>query len=424
MQLIVTKFGGTSLATPERVQAAAQRLVDYHNEGKQVVAVVSAMGSSTDELLKLARSVNDNPPARELDMLLSTGEMVSMSIVAMAIAALGVKAMSLTGRQAGIMTTGTHSKAMISALKCDRVHKALDTGHIVIVAGFQGTTQDGDVTTLGRGGSDTSAVALAAGLNADVCEIYSDVDGIYTCDPRVVPRATKISEISYDEMLELAAAGAGVLQMRAVEFARNYKVPLHCRSAFSDASGTYVKEETMEGAVVSGIAFDKSEAKITIRNVPDRVGISAIVFGAIAQANINVDMIVQNVSEHGFTDISFTVPLGDMPRIKPVLDALSVELSVREYLVDDTVAKVSVVGAGMKSSPGIAAKMFRVLADNGINISMISTSAIRISVVIDGAHLERAVTALHTAFELDSSEVFEETLLSPEELAAKAAKGR
>ncbi|MCL1891142.1 MAG: aspartate kinase [Coriobacteriia bacterium] len=424
MSIIVTKFGGTSLATSERVRAAAERLVAYHNEGKQVVAVVSAMGAATDELLALAKSVNPSPPARELDMLLATGEQVSMSVVAMAVEALGVPAMSLTGRQAGILTSKAHNKATISELKCDRVQKALDGGHIVIVAGFQGTTLEGELTTLGRGGSDTSAVALAAALAADVCEIYSDVDGIYTCDPRVVPRAHKLDEVSYEEMLELAAAGSGVLQMRAIEFARNFKVKLHCRSAFSSANGTLVKEETMEQAVVSGIAFDKSEAKVTIRNVPDALGIAGELFGAIATANINVDMIVQNISEHGHTDISFTVPIGDLTKIKTVLDGLLDKLGIREYVVDDTIAKVSIVGAGMKSNPGIAAKMFTVLAKNGVNISMISTSAIRISVVIDEPSVESAVLALHTAFGLDADEVFEETQLSDEELAAKAKKGR
>ena len=424
MSLIVMKFGGTSLATPERVRSVAQRLVDCHSDGTQVVAVVSAMGKSTDDLVALARSVNSNPPARELDMLLATGEQVSMSVVAMAVAALGVSAISLTGRQAGILTSHVHNKATISELKCERVRKALDAKRIVIVAGFQGITDDGDITTLGRGGSDTTAVALAAGLKADLCEIYSDVDGIYTCDPRMVPHARKLEEISYEEMLELAGAGAGVLQMRAVEFARNFKVPLMCRSSFTNAPGTYVKEVTMEQAIVSGIAFDKSEAKITIRNVPDQLGIAAAVFGAIANTGVNVDMIVQNVSERGFTDISFTLPIGELSKITPVLDGLMETLGAREYLVDETIAKISLVGAGMKSNPGIAAKMFRILAENEINIDMISTSAIRIGVVIDGTLLERALVALHTAFGLDADEVFEETQLSAEELAAKAAKGR
>jgi len=424
MSRIVTKFGGTSLATPERVKAVARRLVDYHNEGHRVVAVVSAMGASTDDLLSLAQSVNEAPPARELDMLLATGEQVSMSIVAMAIEALGVQALSMTGGQVGIVTTGIHNKAKISEIKADRLLKALDADKIVIVAGFQGVTREGDITTLGRGGSDTTAVALAAGIKADVCEIYTDVNGVYTADPRMVPRARKLDGISYDEMLELAASGAGVLQMRSVEFARNFGVTIHCRNAFTNTPGTLVKEASMEQALVSGIAYDNSEAKLTIRDVPDHVGIAAEVFSTIADANINIDMIVQNISENGHTDISFTSPINELPRLRPVLDVLIASLGARTYLVDETIAKVSVVGAGMKSNPGIAAKMFKVLAQNDVNISMISTSSIRVSVVIDGDKTERAMQALHTAFGLDSDEVFEETQLSGEELAAKAAKGR
>ncbi|MDR1712650.1 MAG: aspartate kinase [Coriobacteriales bacterium] len=425
MSLIVTKFGGTSLATPERVLGVAQRLVDYHQAGHQVVAVVSAMGKSTDDLLRLANSVNPNPPARELDQLMATGEMVSMSIVAMAVEALGVQAVSMTGRQAGIVTTEVFNKAKIAEIQADRILSELASGHIVIVAGFQGITRTGDITTLGRGGSDTTAVALAAGVGADVCEIYTDVDGVYTCDPRMVPAARKLDAISYEEMLELAAAGAGVLQMRSVEFARNYGVVIHCRSAFNDNPGTLVKEASaMEQAIVSGIAFDKSESKVTIRDVPDRVGIAAEVFGAIAAANINIDMIVQNISEGGSTDISFTVPAGELARLRPVLDSAIANLGIREYLVDESIAKISVVGAGMRSNPGVAARMFKTLADNNVNIGMISTSAIRISVVIDGAQIETALAALHTAFGLDSDNLFEETQLSGEELAAKAAKGR
>ncbi|MDR3037043.1 MAG: aspartate kinase [Coriobacteriales bacterium] len=425
MSLIVTKFGGTSVANPQRVRDVAQRLVACHHEGNQVLAVVSAMGKSTDDLLKLARSVNPNPPARELDMLLATGEQVSMSILAMAIEALGVGAVSMTGRQAGIVTTTVFNKAKIAEVKADRIRRELGAGRIVIVAGFQGITREGDITTLGRGGSDTSAVALAAGIGADVCEIYTDVDGVYTADPRIVPRAQKLDEISYEEMLELAAAGSGVLQMRSVEVARNYGVTIHCRSAFTTTQGTFVKEGTdMESAIVSGIACDNSEAKITIRDVPDRVGIAAEVFSAIAEANVNVDMIVQNISENGMTDISFTSPISELARLRPVLDVRVKELGVREYLVDESVAKVSLVGAGMKSNPGIAAKMFRVLAKNGINLGMISTSAIRVSVVIEGDRAPSAMRALHTAFGLDSDQVFTETQLSAEELAAKAKKGR
>jgi aspartate kinase len=424
MSIIVTKFGGTSLATPERVQAVAQRLVAYHTAGHEVVAVVSAMGKTTDDLLRLARSVNANPPARELDMLLVTGEQVSMSITAMAIEALGVRARSFTGRQAGIVTTTVHNKAQIEEVKAERIKRALAAGEIVIVAGFQGVTASGELTTLGRGGSDTSAVALAAGIGAQLCEIYTDVAGVYTADPRIVPRAAKLDEISYEEMLELSAAGAGVLQVRSVEFARNFGVTIHCRSAFTGESGTLVKEDTMEQAIIRGIATDGSEAKITIRDVPDRTGIAAEVFTAIADANINVDMIVQDISENGQTDISFTTPAGDLPRLRPVLDAAIAALGARTYVVNEAVAKISLVGAGMKTNPGVAAKMFRVLADEGINIDMISTSAIRVSVVIDADKTEPAMRALHTAFGLDAAEVFEETQLSAEELQAKAAKGR
>jgi aspartate kinase len=425
MALIVAKFGGTSVANPERVKDVARRLVGCLSEGNQVVAVVSAMGSSTDDLLRLARSVNENPPARELDQLLATGEQVSMSILAMAIEALGVDAVSMTGRQAGILTTTVFNRAKIAEVRAERLKKELDLGKIVIVAGFQGITTEGDITTLGRGGSDTTAVALAAGIDADVCEIYTDVEGVYTADPRVVPRARKLTAISYEEMLELAAAGSGVLQMRSIEVARNHGVVIHCRSTFTTSPGTLVKEaKDMESAIVSGIAYDNSEAKITIRDVPDRVGLAAEVFSAIATAGINIDMIVQNISENGMTDISFTCPVNDLARLRPVLNGQICDLGVRDYVIDESVAKLSVVGAGMKSNPGIAAKMFRVLADAGINIDMISTSAIRISVVIAESSAGHAMRVLHTAFGLDSDQIFEETQLTSEELAAKASKGR
>ena len=412
------------MASPERIRKAAQKLVDYHQQGHGVVAVVSAMGKSTDDLLALAHEVNPTPPARELDILLNTGEMVSMSILAMAVEALGCKAKSFTGRQAGIMTTARYNKAQISHIKADKLEQALEEDYIVIVAGFQGITRTGEITTLGRGGSDTSAVALAAALKADLCEIYSDVDGVYTADPRVVPRARKLDAISYEEMLELAAAGSSVLQMRAVEYARNYKVTLCCRSAFSDNPGTIIEEEAVEQAIVSGIAYDNSEAKITIRGVPDKAGIAADVFGAIAKTGVNVDMIVQNVSENGFTDISFTAPVGDLDRLCPVLEKRIERLGAREYLVDKKITKLSLVGAGLRTNPGIAAKMFKVLSQSDINIEMISTSAIRISVVIDSKKAKIAQQQLHTAFDLDSDQVFKESTLSQEELAAKAAKGR
>lgn len=347
-----------------------------------------------------------------------------MSVLTMAVQALGVPAQGFTGYQAGIITNTRHNKAQISHIKADRIEKSLSEGNVVIVAGFQGYTSTGELTTLGRGGSDTSAVALAAALKADLCEIYSDVDGIYTADPRMVPRAKKLDYISYDEMLELTASGSSVLQMRAVEFARNYKVPLSCRSAFSDEPGTLIKEEAVEQAIVSGIAYDNSEAKITIRSVPDTAGIAAGVFGAIAKANINIDMIVQNVAENGITDISFTAPMGELDRLRPVLEEQIAELGAREYLTNEKVSKLSLVGAGFRTNPGIAAKMFKVLSNNGINIDMISTSAIRVSVIIDVEKIETAIQALHTAFDLDSKQVFQETALSEEELVAKANKGR
>ena len=425
MSLVVAKFGGTSVATPERIRDVATRLVDCQKQGNQVVAVVSAMGKSTDDLLKLAQSVSPHPPARELDVLLSTGEQVSMSLLAMAIESLGSGAVSMTGNQAGIVTTMVFNRAKISEINTERLRRELEDHKIVIVAGFQGVTTQGDITTLGRGGSDTTAVAIAAGLGADVCEIYTDVDGVYTADPRMVPRAHKLDAISYDEMLELAAAGSGVLHMRSVEVARNHGVVIHCRSAFSAAPGTFVREaKDMEQFIISGVAYDNSEAKITIRGVPDQVGIAANLFGAIADTNINIDMIVQNISENGATDISFTSPVNLLGRLRPVLDGQMKTMGVRGYVVDESIAKISLVGAGMKNNPGVAAKMFKVLADNGINIDMISTSAIRVSVVIDGAQTQLAMEKLHTAFGLDSDQVFEETQLSAEELAAKAEKGR
>ena len=403
MSLIVCKFGGTSVASPERIQMVAKKLIAKKQAGHQVVAVVSAMGKTTDELVGLAASLNDNPPAREMDRLLSTGEQVSMTLLAMAIEARGYKAMSFTGRQAGIETDGTHAKAKIVKVHNERIMEALNRGVIAVVAGFQGIDANGDITTLGRGGSDTTAVAVAHGLDADVCEIYSDVDGVYTADPRVCPRAKKLDVISYDDMLELSSSGAGVLQMRAVEFARKYQVVIHSRSAFSDAEGTYIKEETdmMEEAVITGIAHDTSEVKFTIRGVPDMTGVAAKVFSALAGNAVSVDMIIQNISEAGITDIS-----------------------ARDYDVDEDIAKVSLVGTGMKSSPGVAARAFSTLGENQINILAISTSPIRLSVVVDGAQAAAAVRCLHKAFDLDSDSVFEETQLSAEEIAAKMNKGR
>jgi aspartate kinase len=409
MALVVTKFGGTSVGTTERLRAVAARLISRRQSGDSVVAVVSAMGHVTDELVDLARQLCPEPPEREMDMLLSTGEQVSIALLAMAIHAQGHEAISFTGPQVGIVTDAVHSKAKITAVRAERVKEALSQGKIVIVAGFQGTTADGQITTLGRGGSDTTAVAIAAGVGADVCEIYTDVDGVYTADPRIVSGARKIDLISYEEMLEMAASGAGVLQMRAVEFARNHGVVIHCRSSFSDAPGTIVKEadETMEQAIISGVTHDTSEAKLTIRDVPDHPGVAATVFGRLADNNVNVDMIIQNVSEDGATDISFTAPKDDLPRANRVLEELVSELGAREWSVDESIAKVSLVGAGMKTHPGIAAGMFKTLADAGVNIDLISTSPIRISCVISASQVSAAVIALHSAFGLEDGQPIE-----------------
>ena len=425
MALIVAKFGGTSVASPERIKNVAKRLVGMRQRGDEVVAVVAAMGKTTDELMGLASAITTAPPARELDRLLSTGEQVSMTLLAMAIEARGYKAMSFTGRQAGIETNGTHNKARIVKVHNERILDALADGAIPVVAGFLGIDANGDITTLGRGGSDTTAVAIAWGINADVCEIYSDVDGVYTTDPRIAPRARKLDSICYDDMLELSSAGSGVLQSRAVEFARKWKVVIHSRSAFSEAEGTYVKEEyEMEEAVITGIASDTSEVKVTIRGVPDMTGVAAKVFSALAGNNVRVDMIIQNVSEDGITDISFTCPGADEKRACETVERILPDVNAREYVVDEDIAKVSIVGTGMKSSPGIAAKAFQTLGENNINILAISTSPIRLSVVVDGAQTAAAVRCLHTAFGLDSDSVFEETQLSAEEIAAKMNKGR
>ncbi len=425
MALIVAKFGGTSVASPERIKNVAKRLAAMRERGDQVVAVVSAMGKTTDELMGLANAVSSNPPARELDRLLSTGEHVSMTLLALALDALGVPAISFTGRQAGIETNGTHNKARIVKVHNERILEALAAGLVPVVAGFQGIDANGDITTLGRGGSDTTAVAVAWGIGADACEIYSDVDGVYTTDPRVAPRARKLSQISYDDMLELSSAGSGVLQSRAVEFAKKWGVVIHSRSAFSDAPGTYIKEEPqMEEAVITGIAHDTSEVKVTVRHVPDAVGVAAKVFTALAEKAVNMDMIIQNTSLDGATDISFTCPASDLPRAMEALDTIVPQIGAESVDVEEDVAKISLVGTGMKSSPGVSAKAFDTLGANNINIIAISTSPIRLSMVIDAAEAQRAVQLLHTAFDLDSESVFEETQLSAEEIAAKMQKGR
>ena len=426
MALIVCKFGGTSVASPERIQKVAKRLIARKQAGNDVVAVVSAMGKTTDELVGLARALNPNPPVREMDRLLSTGEQVSMSLLAMAIEARGYKALSFTGRQAGIETDGSHQRAKIVKVHSERIMEAIAEGAIPVIAGFQGIDPSGDITTLGRGGSDTTAVAIAWGINADVCEIYSDVDGVYSADPRVCPHARKLDQISYDDMLEMSAAGSGVLQMRAVEFARKFGVVIHSRSAFTETDGTFVKEATdmMEEAVITGIAHDTSEVKVTIRGVPDATGVAAKVFGALAANSVNTDMIIQNASEAGVTDISFTCPDADLARARETVDVVAPQIGAREVVVDEDIAKVSLVGTGMKSSPGVAAKAFAVLGENQINIDAISTSPIRLSVVVSAAQAAEAVRCLHTAFGLDSDEIFEETQLSAEEIAEKMNKGR
>jgi aspartate kinase len=411
MALVVTKFGGTSVGSPDRIRAVAERLIARHHAGDRVVAVVSAMGHVTDELVDLAKQITPCPSEREMDMLLSTGEQVSIALLAMSIQAQGAAAVSFTGPQVGIVTDSVHSKAKITAVRAERVRAALEDGLIVIVAGFQGVTDDGQITTLGRGGSDTTAVAIAAGIGADVCEIYTDVDGVFNADPRIAPDARRIDLISYEEMLEMAASGAGVLQMRAVEFARNHGVVIHCRSSFHDGPGTIVKEvdETMEQAIISGVTHDTSEAKVTIRDVPDSPGVAATVFGKLAKSHVNVDMIIQNVSEDGTTDISFTTPKDDLGRAERVLDEIVITLGAREWSVDASVAKISLVGAGMRTHPGVAASMFRSLADAGVNIDLISTSPIRISCVVAADQVGTAVRALHVEFGLDRSEITFET---------------
>ena len=411
MALVVAKFGGSYVATPERVKNVARKLVRRHQSGDQVVAVVSAMGDNTDHLLDLAHSVNPNPPAREMDMLLATGEQVSVAVLAMAVEALGVPAVSHTGAQVGIVTDPTHTSAKIDRIVgMDRVKRDLDEGNIVIVAGFQGVNAAGEITTLGRGGSDTTAVALAAAIEADFCEIYSDVDGVYTADPRICPKAHRVERLSYDEMLELSANGAGVLQLRAVEFASKYGVVIRARSTFLENSkGTVIEEapdrmdytEYSESAVLSGIAHDLSEAKVTLRHVPDRAGIAAAIFGRLGELGVNVDIIIQDVSHDGLTDISFTTPLNGLEHISDALAALCREVNAEGVEINAHIAKVSLVGAGMKSYPGVAAKMFKTLAANDINISMISTSPICISTVIDADQCAKAVQVLHTAFGMD-----------------------
>jgi aspartate kinase len=413
MGLIIQKFGGSSVADAEGMKRVAARIVATKKAGHQVVVVVSAMGDTTDELIELANAVTPIPQGRELDMLLTAGERISMAVLAMAIHNLGFEALSFTGSQAGVITDSVHGKARIIDVTPGRIREAIDSGAIAIVAGFQGISQDTkDITTLGRGGSDTTAVALAAALEADVCEIYTDVDGVFSADPRVVPSARKLKTVTYDEMLELAAAGAKVLHLRCVEYARRFNLPIHVRSSFSPNEGTWVVENhpeggTMEQAIISGVAHDKSEAKVTIVGVPDRTGVAARIFQAIADNDINVDMIVQNVSAAatGLTDISFTVPKAEGQKATTVLQRIQGEVGFASIIYDDTIGKLSLVGAGMRSHPGVTATFFAAMADAGVNIEMISTSEIRISVIVREADLERAAKAAHTAFQLDADQL-------------------
>ncbi|GAA4200388.1 aspartate kinase [Microbispora amethystogenes] len=414
MALVVQKYGGSSVADASCIKRVAQRIVATKKAGNDVVVVVSAMGDTTDELLDLAQQVSPLPPGRELDMLLTSGERISMALLAMAIANLGHEARSFTGSQAGVITDSTHGKARIIDVTPSRIREAVDSGQIAIVAGFQGVSQDSkDITTLGRGGSDTTAVALAAALGADVCEIYTDVDGIYTADPRIVRTARQIPRISYEETMEMAACGAKILHLRCVEYARRFNLPIHVRSSFSTREGTWVVSDPysegteVEQPIISGVAHDRSEAKITVVGVPDKVGEAAAIFRTLADAEINIDMIVQNVSAAatGRTDISFTLPVNDSQTALTALKKIQSQVAFESLLYDDQIGKVSLVGAGMRSHPGVTATFFGALADAGVNIEMISTSEIRISVVVGQNEVDTAVAAAHRAFDLDSDQV-------------------
>jgi aspartate kinase len=417
--IVVQKYGGSSVADAAGIKRVAQRIANTKKQGHDVVVVVSAMGDTTDELIDLANQVSPLPPARELDMLLTAGERISMAVLAMAIQTLGYEARSFTGSQAGVITDAEHGKAKIIDVRPGRILEAVGDGAIAIVAGFQGVSQTTkDITTLGRGGSDTTAVALAVALEAEVCEIYSDVDGIFTADPRTEPRARKIPRISYEETLEMAAQGAKILHLRCVEYARRYDMPIHVRSSFSEKEGTWVvknpvaadatqEDSSMEAAIITGVAHDRSQAKITVVGVPDKVGEAAAIFRAVAEAQINIDMIVQNVSAAatGLTDISFTLPRGEGQVAMAALARLQDVVGYERLGYDDSVGKVSVVGAGMSSSPGISARFFEALSQAGVNIEMISTSEIRVSVVVSETQVEAAVNAAHTAFDLGTDEV-------------------
>ena len=405
MALIVQKYGGTSVGSPERIHAVAERVKRFRNRGDDVVVVVSAMSGETDRLIKLARSVTNEPPARELDVLLATGEQTTIALLSMALAKIGCPARSYTGQQVHILTDSAFGKARILQIDEKRMRADLNQGRVVVVAGFQGVDEEGNITTLGRGGSDTTGVALAAALKADECQIYTDVDGVYTTDPRIVPEATRLDKITVEEMLEMASLGSKVLQIRSVEFAGKYKVPLRVLSSFEEGPGTLItyEENEMEAPLISGIAFNRDEAKLTVRGVPDKPGIAARILGDVGKANINVDMIVQNVGADGTTDFTFTVHRADYKKAMESLKDTARQLAAREVTGDDKIVKISVVGVGMRSHAGIAGQMFRALADEGINIQMISTSEIKISVVVEEKYLELGVRTLHTAFGLDKA---------------------
>ena len=399
MKLIVQKFGGTSVADTSSLKIVAERIIDRKKEGYEVVVVPSAMGSSTDELIDLANELSEKPTPREMDMLLSAGERITMSLLSMHLNSLGHSSFSLTGSQAGIITTSRHGKAEIEEISGERVREGIERGDIVIVAGFQGFNRDTrEITTLGRGGSDATAVALAAALGAEKCEIYTDVEGIFTADPRIIDSAKLIDEITYDEMLEMSSSGAGVLMARSVEFGRRYNVPIIVKSTFTNNKGTVVKEKTMEEAIVSGVTHNDKEVKFTLFGVPDQPGIAGTVFGSLSEIGTNVDMIVQNVSKESITDISFTAPSEQQKDVEDTLKNISKQLDAKGYDVDENIARISIIGAGMKSESGVASKMFKTLGDNKINISMISTSPIRVSCVISSNDIEKALNVLHEEF--------------------------
>jgi aspartate kinase len=407
MAVIVQKYGGTSVGSIDHIKRVAERIAETRNSGKDVVAVVSAMAGKTDELLKMAREISDHPKQREMDLLLSSGERISSALLTIALNAIGCDAVSMTGRQIGLQTDNKHTRARIKQIDGEGCKRYLEKNHVVVVAGFQGINEHGDVTTLGRGGSDTSAVALAVALNADQCEICTDVDGVFTADPRIVPDARKLDTISYDEMLEMSGLGAKVLQLRCVEFAKKYNMPLIVRSSYNNKQGTLISRESpkMEQPVVSGIMYDKNQAKITVKGVPDQPGIAAKLFNALASASVSVDMIIQNISEEGHTDISFTVTTEHLTDAMAEMNKVNEEIHAEKISADASISKISIVGAGMRSHSGIAARMFETLSRENINILMISTSEIKVSCIIDEKYTEQATRTLHTAFDLKTAPV-------------------